>query len=68
VLSLINARINDTTRLAVSEAAEPLLTLAREVQDVIFKARSEHSRVPNLFFRCFRDRDRTDFAAAMALT
>ncbi len=66
VLSLMNECMNDTARRAASETAEPLLTLAREVQDVIFKARSEHSRVPNLFFRWFRDRDRTDFAAAMA--
>jgi hypothetical protein len=65
VLSLMNARIHGATRLASSEAPAPLLTLAREVQDVIFNARTQHSRVPNLFFRWFRDRDRTDFKAAM---
>jgi hypothetical protein len=65
VLSLMNAHLSGAARLATSEAAGPLLAFAREIQDVIFKTRTQHTRVPNLFFRRFRVQDRTDFEAAM---
>ena len=65
VLSLIEGRVRTAAHQPVSEVTEPLLTLARQVQDVIFRARSRYTRVPELFFRRYRARDRMDFEAAM---
>jgi hypothetical protein len=65
VLRLMNARLSGAVQLGISEAAGSLVVFAREVQDVIFKARTQRTRAPNLFFRRFRIQDRIDFEAAM---
>lgn len=46
-------------------AAEDLMILARQVQDVLFRTRSQAPRVPNWFFLPFRRGDRADFQVAM---
>ncbi|MFJ6195398.1 S-4TM family putative pore-forming effector [Micromonospora sp. NPDC092111] len=53
-------RRNDTP-----SAATELLTVARQVQDVIFHSRRGQPRVPNWFFRRFHAADRVDFQSAM---
>jgi hypothetical protein len=42
-----------------------MLSLARQVQDVLLQTRLTQARVPNWFFNRFLDTDRADFAAAM---
>ncbi|SCF44500.1 hypothetical protein GA0070216_11756 [Micromonospora matsumotoense] len=42
-----------------------LLTVARQIQDVIFHSRRGHPRVPNWFFRRFHAADRLDFQSTM---
>ncbi|WP_371573818.1 S-4TM family putative pore-forming effector [Streptomyces sp. NBC_01314] len=41
-----------------------LLLLGRRIQDVIFRSRQWHTRVPGWFFRRFESADRADFQAA----
>jgi SMODS-associating 4TM effector domain len=65
LLRLMNTRLSSAVQLGTSEAAGLLLAFAREVQDVIFNARTQHTRAPNVFFRRFRSQDRIDFEAAM---
>jgi hypothetical protein len=66
VLSLMLARIRVSTDQPHTKAAAQLLALARQIQDVIFQSRRQHSRVPDAFFSRFRVSDRIDFEAAMA--
>ncbi|MEU9442261.1 S-4TM family putative pore-forming effector [Streptomyces sp. NPDC048304] len=54
------------TRIAAGDDPAALLVLARQVQDVIFQSRQRHTRVPDWFFRRFKNTDRADFQAAMS--
>jgi hypothetical protein len=65
VLALVEALVKTATQQPTPQVVAPLLTLARQVQDVIFQARTNHIRAPNLFFRRFQTTDRTDFETAM---
>ncbi|MER5755015.1 S-4TM family putative pore-forming effector [Streptomyces sp. NPDC002088] len=48
-----------------AERVPELLTLARQAQDALLRTRLTQARVPNRFFKSFREHDRADFAAAM---
>ncbi|MFB6956717.1 S-4TM family putative pore-forming effector [Streptomyces sp. NPDC056309] len=48
-----------------AERVPELLTLARQAQDALLRTRLTQARVPNRFFKRFREYDRADFAAAM---
>ncbi|MER5799083.1 MULTISPECIES: S-4TM family putative pore-forming effector [Streptomyces] len=50
---------------ALEAQAVGMLSLARQVQDVLLQTRLTQARVPNWFFNRFLDTDRADFAAAM---
>lgn len=52
-------------KVAAGGDTAALLTFARQVQDVIFQSRQRYTRVPDWFFRHFRNTDRSDFQAAM---
>jgi hypothetical protein len=65
VLAHMEARLRTAASEPTPQAAGSLLTLARQVQDVIFQSRTRHTRAPDLFFRRFRARDRIDFEVAM---
>jgi hypothetical protein len=65
VLGHMVERLRTAASEPASQAAVLLLALAREVQDVIFQTRRRHTRVPDLFYRRFRARDRIDFEVAM---
>ncbi|GHJ18170.1 S-4TM family putative pore-forming effector [Micromonospora sp. AKA38] len=47
-------------------SAGDLLTVARQVQDLLFHSRCTQPRVPNWFFRRFHAADRVDFQSTMA--
>ncbi|MEU9899966.1 S-4TM family putative pore-forming effector [Streptomyces phaeochromogenes] len=52
--------------VAGSTAPDRLLVMARQIQDMIFQSRERNTRVPNWYFRRFKEQDRADFQAAMA--
>jgi hypothetical protein len=57
----------ETLRAAWNPAGTAsLLPLARQAQDMIFATRKSHARVPDWFFRRFRDEDRSDFRDALS--
>ncbi|MFE7835527.1 S-4TM family putative pore-forming effector [Streptomyces sp. NPDC057474] len=65
-LTLLTDRLRDFVRRGSPAAGQPeLLTLSRQVQDVLLQTRMRHARVPNWFFRRFLTTDRADFSAAM---
>jgi SMODS-associating 4TM effector domain len=66
LLTMMETHIRSTGHEPRPQAAAQLLTFARQVQDAIFQSRARHTRVPELFFRRFRTRDRIDFEVAMA--
>lgn len=47
------------------DAEQELVVLSRQVQDVILQTRVLYTRVPNIFFDRYRDRDRVDFRESM---
>jgi hypothetical protein len=66
VLSVLTTRLRHAPTGPDGESRAELLTLARQVQDVIFQLRQQHGRAPDPFFRLFRDRDREDFRLSVA--
>ena len=64
VLALVQERI--TTSLSRPEAERELIALARQVQDVIFQTRISYTRVPNIFFDRYREKDSVDFHESMS--
>ena len=65
VLGVMQSRIAATLQGSGKDASAELLTLARQIQDLIFRSRQRQSRVPDWFFRRFHAADRQDFHAAM---
>ncbi|MBY8872334.1 hypothetical protein K7640_10835 [Micromonospora sp. PLK6-60] len=51
---------------AVRVPAADLLTVARQVQDLLLRSRRTQPRVPNWFFRRFHAADRIDFQSTMS--
>ncbi|WP_341719267.1 S-4TM family putative pore-forming effector [Micromonospora sp. FIMYZ51] len=64
-LGVMQSRIAGTLQRPGEDASAELLTLARQIQDLIFRSRQRQSRVPDWFFRRFHAADRQDFHAAM---
>ncbi|WP_242906951.1 S-4TM family putative pore-forming effector [Actinomadura terrae] len=65
VLRLVHEHLARTTGRAGPARTRDLLTLARQVQDAVYRTRVAQSRVPNWFFSRFRARDRQDFQESM---
>ncbi|MGB2567644.1 S-4TM family putative pore-forming effector [Micromonospora citrea] len=66
-MSILQDRITSAVRRPHDPAAEAeLLTLARQVQDLILHSRRGQARVPDWFFRRFHAADRVDFQSTMA--
>ncbi|GIH02115.1 hypothetical protein Rhe02_01820 [Rhizocola hellebori] len=63
--ALIVVREQIVAALGRPDSEPELSRLAREVQNVIFQTRVTCTRVPNIFFDRYRDRDRVDFQASM---
>ncbi|MFG1673072.1 S-4TM family putative pore-forming effector [Micromonospora sp. NPDC049282] len=61
------AVVHDRVTSAVRDpsAAADLLTVARQVQDLLYRTRCTQPRVPNWFFRRFHAADRIDFQVTM---
>ncbi|GAA2188709.1 S-4TM family putative pore-forming effector [Micromonospora lupini] len=65
-LAILQRRIAAAVRGDAPATDPTLLTLARQIQDLIFHSRRGQARVPDWFFRRFHAADRVDFQAAMA--
>ncbi|MEV6690359.1 S-4TM family putative pore-forming effector [Micromonospora sp. NPDC051196] len=64
-LGVMQSRIAGTLQRPGEDDSTELLTLARQIQDLIFRSRQRQSRVPDWFFRRFHAADRHDFNVAM---
>ncbi|NGM16126.1 S-4TM family putative pore-forming effector [Verrucosispora sioxanthis] len=65
-LAVMQEQIAATVGRGADASSAELLTLARQVQDLIFRSRQRQARVPDWFFRRFHAADRHDFQVAMA--
>ncbi|MYS23345.1 hypothetical protein GA0115240_152214 [Streptomyces sp. DvalAA-14] len=62
----LRSRIEEYARAGAPPAEMPeVLSLARQVQDVLLQTRLTQARVPDWFFNRFLEADRADFAADM---
>ncbi|GIJ33238.1 S-4TM family putative pore-forming effector [Micromonospora sediminimaris] len=64
-LAVMQERIAATVARHGAHGSAELFTLARQIQDLIFRSRQRQTRVPDWFFRRFHAADRHDFQAAM---
>ncbi|MFI9639404.1 S-4TM family putative pore-forming effector [Micromonospora sp. NPDC051925] len=65
-MAILQTRITSAVRQPDTATTTDLLTVARQIQDVIFHSRRAQARVPNWFFRRFHAADRVDFQSTMA--
>lgn len=65
-LTVLDGRVASMDPTGAEPDRRELLTLARQIQDLIFHTRRGQGRVPDWFFRRFHATDRVDFQAAMA--
>ena len=64
-MTIVEGHIASAVRDPAADAGD-LLTVARQVQDLLFRSRCTQPRVPNWFFRRFHAADRVDFQSTMA--
>ncbi|WFE38631.1 S-4TM family putative pore-forming effector [Micromonospora sp. WMMD998] len=64
-MTIVQRHINSAARDPSAPVGD-LLTVARQVQDLLFRTRCTQPRVPNWFFRRFHAADRVDFQSTMA--